>query len=151
MGWTLPIVSILESPTLLTTLSGTYVNDHCEWGDGRSVGRCIRHEDLPKHDDVHCPSTQRQIVNARQQCVELCNDQPDCHTFSVKTQALLGHRDFPCYFHKSYECKSAGIDNYVHHDDIRDTRYDNLGVWSGICRTRSGRTDDYACSTTPHP
>jgi len=136
-------------------MDGAVKNNHCFWGDGRSVGRCIRNGNLPKHDDVHCPLTQRHIVNAWQQCAELCNDQPECHTFTVKTQALLGHRDFHCYFHKSYECNSnhAGIDNTVHQGSghIRDTKYDNLGVWSGICRTRSGRTNDYACTNTPHP
>jgi len=129
----------------------------CNWGDGRSVGRCIRNGDNSQPKDVHCPSTQRHIVNAWQQCAELCNDQPECHTFTVKTQALLGHRDFHCYFHKSYECKkenkkSVGIDNYVHRGTwASDAKYDNLGVWGGICRTLSGRTNDYACSNTPIP
>jgi len=86
-------------------MAGTLNNTPCFWGHGRSVGRCIRNGDLPKHDDVHCPSTQRQIVHAWQECAELCNDEPECHTFTVKTQALLGHRDFHCYFHRSYECK----------------------------------------------
>ena len=131
----------------------------CDWGDGKSVGRCMW--GMAKVDDgstdVLCPSPQRQIVHAWQECAELCNDAPACHTFTVRTQKMgFDHRDFHCYFHKSYECKheknkAVGIDHYVHHEDIRDAKYDDLGVWSGICRTISGRTSDYACSKTPHP
>ena len=109
--------------------------DKCSWGDGKSVGRCIleRTGNVP-HGDKRCPSTLRQIVDAWQQCAILCNDQPECHTFTVKTQALLGHRDFHCYFHKSYKCQKknnqyAGIDNYVKREDIRNAKYDDLGVW----------------------
>ena len=125
------------------------IQDRCLWGFGKSVGRCIRHGNVVDPDDYRCPSTQRKIVAAWQECAKLCNDQPDCHTFTVKTQAQFGHRDYHCYFHKSYECKSnhAGIDNYAKHD-VKD---DDLGVWGGICRTRSGRTNDYACTNTPHP
>ena len=132
-------------------------NQSCKWGGGESVGRCMRQGvGLPNAGDFPCPSTQRKIVNAWQQCAEMCNDEPSCHTFTVTTQALFHHRDFHCYFHKSYECKheknkAVGIDHYVHHEDIRDAKYDDLGVWSGICRTISGRTSDYACSKTPHP
>ena len=83
-------------------------------------------------------------------------DQKDCHTFTVKTQARLGHRDFNCYFHKAYKCQKknnqyAGIDNYVKREDIRNAKYDDLGVWGGICRTSIGNTWNYACSKTPHP
>ena len=119
------------------------------------MGRCIRQGNLPQPDDVHCPSTQRHIVNAWQQCAELCNDQPECHTFTVKTQALLGHRDFHCYFHNWYECKkenkkSVGIDNYVHHEDIRDDKYDNLGVWSGICRMHAVKLQSHVETVLIH-
>ena len=131
---------------------GSNVNP-CQWGDGKSVGRCIRNGKA-HGADVHCPSTQRKIVAAWQRCAELCNDQAECHTFTVKTHALFGHYDFNCYFHEWYECKhennqAVGIDHYVRHEDIRDAKYDDLGVWSGICRTISGRTSDYACSKTP--
>ena len=133
---------------------GQWAYTPCTWGNGKSVGRCIRYGDKPKDDDVHCPSIQRHIVHAWQECAELCNDQPECHTFTVKTQALLGHRDFQCYFHKGYECRSnnhqyAGIDNCVHHEDIREDKYDDLGVWSGICRSRYD-SKNYACTNTPH-
>ena len=131
----------------------------CDWGDGKSVGRCMW--GMAKVDDgstdVLCPSPQRQIVHAWQRCAERCNDQPECHTFTVRTNWHGGrstlHRPFRCYFHKSYECKSnhAGIDNYKIHTNILYAKDDDLGVWGGICRTRSGRTKDYACTNTPHP
>ena len=116
-------------------------NGSCRWGKGSIVGQCKR--------NGNCPSTQKKIVQAWQECAKLCNDAPKCHTFTVRTQAYWNTRYFYCYFHKSYECKSnhAGIDNYAAHN-VKD---DNLGVWSGICRTRSGRSNDYACTNTPIP
>ena len=134
-------------------MSGPQEGIECFWGGGKSVGRCIRDGYKPKHADVFCPSTQRHIVDGWQRCAEMCNDQPDCHTFTVSTNRVLNHLDFKCHFYKSYECQSnpAGIKNYVKREDIREDKYDTLGVWSGICRTRSGRTSDYACTKTPIP
>ena len=130
-------------------------HDPCAWGDGKAVGRCILHgpNHQPQPEDYHCPSTLKQITDAWQQCAILCNDEPECHTFTVKTQALLGHRDYHCYFHKAYACKPghAGIDKYVKQGDVRDDEFENLGVWSGICRTHSGGTSHYACTNTPIP
>ena len=133
-----------------------FLSTPCNWGSGISVGRCMLSGDITGTGDVLCPSKQRQIVHAWQKCAELCNDQSDCHTFTVKTQALFAHRDFHCYFHKSYKCQKknnqyAGIDNYVKREDIRNAKYDDLGVWGGICRTSIGNTWNYACSKTPHP
>ena len=122
---------------------------HCEWGDGKSVGRCIRNG-KPPDDDVRCPSKKKHIVEAWQRCAILCNDAKYCLTFTVKLHALFGHYDFNCYFHGKYVCEknddnqSVGIDHYV-------PQLDHEGVWSGICRTISGRTSDYACSKTPIP
>ena len=109
--------------------------------------------------DNVCPSPRRQIVHAWQRCAELCNDEPHCSTFSVSTDQSDLHNerlDYYCFFHRTYKCrkennKSVGIDNYVKREDIRNANYDDLGVWSGICRTLSGRTNDYACSNTPIP
>ena len=121
----------------------------CEWGDGKSVGRCIRNG-KPPDDDVRCPSKKKHIVEAWQRCAILCNDAKYCLTFTVKLHALFGHYDFNCYFHGKYVCEknddnqSVGIDHYV-------PQLDHEGVWSGICRTISGRTSDYACSKTPIP
>ena len=122
----------------------------CLVGKGQNVGICHLVGDRGYN---FCPSTQRHIVHAWQRCAELCNDQPECHTFTVSTNRVFNHFDFICYFHKSYECKSnhAGIDNYKIHTNILYAKDDDLGVWGGICRTRSGRTKDYACTNTPHP
>ena len=125
----------------------------CEWGNGKIVGSCVKNRDGRLK---RCPSPARQIVQAWQRCAERCNDQPECHTFTVRTQSYRHgghHHPFHCYFHKSYECKSnhAGIDNYKIHRNIQYSKDDDLGVWGGICRTRSGRTKDYACTNTPHP
>ena len=140
------------------------ISDHlpCQWGGGKKFGRCVSNGKA-HGDDVQCPSTQRQIVHAWQQCAEFCNDQEDCHTFTVKTSkpySTSNYLNFDCYFHKSYGCISknnqyAGIDNYENQNTYQQwgndqAGYDDLGVWSGICRTRYN-SKVYACSNTPIP
>ena len=135
------------------------VRQSCLWGHGASVGKCTL--DDYRGSNV-CPSPQRHIVRAWQECAELCNNEPYCSTFTVHTKNATDPQPtksndilaYNCFFHKTYECrkengKSVGINDYKHHNDIRDAKYDNLGVWSGICRTISGRTNDYACTNTP--
>ena len=119
-------------------------------------GCWLAHVDVSISGDNVCPSPQRQIVHAWQQCAKLCNDEPDCSTFSVHTDETTDSTNYHCYFHKSYTCQkndnkqSVGIGNYEKRGkDMRDATYDDLGVWSGICRTISGRTNDYACTNTP--
>ena len=126
-------------------------NGSCYWGHGKKVGECKRNGVING-----CPSTQRKIVQAWQECAKLCNDEPECHTFTVRTQAYLNTRSFNCYFHKSYECQSApssGIANYEVHGDIQHAKYDDLGVWGGICRIihATTKTNGYACSEIPIP
>ena len=136
----------------------------CLVGKGQNVGICHLVGDRGYN---FCPSTQRHIVHAWQRCAELCNEEPYCSTFTVHTTLTLtftggkadtsnDHLKYRCFLHLGYECKkenrkSAGIDNYENQEDVRMAKYDDLGVWSGICRTKSGRTNDYACTNTPHP
>ena len=139
---------------------GLYANNPCIWGHDDTIGQC-------SHEAIYydkCPSPRRHIVRAWQQCAELCNDQHYCHTFTVHTNtnyvsdiySAESPIDYDCFLHMAYECKkennkSAGIKNYKFQEDVRKAKHDDLGVWSGICRTISGRTNDYACTNTPHP